>query len=203
MDAVIDFINSGVLELYVLGQATEQDALEVERMSEAYPQIREEVNSIAIALESYAEAHAVEPDPMIEPMLMATIDYMERLKNGEQPSFPPLLHAGSRISDYSEWLNREDLQLMQPLDKVQARIIGYTPQATTVIAWLQYGAPPETHTGELEQFLIVEGTCDITIENEVHHMQPGGVLIIPLHKTHHVTVTSSIPCKVILQRVAA
>jgi mannose-6-phosphate isomerase-like protein (cupin superfamily) len=55
----------------------------------------------------------------------------------------------------------------------------------------------------MEHFLIVEGTCDITIGDKVHHLVPGDYLSIPLYIDHDVKVTSITPCKVILQRVAA
>ena len=149
-------------------------------------------------------AHAITPDVTIKPFLIATIDYTERLQNGEAPTFPPLLHEGSSLSDYSEWLNRADLALPNGLnEEFHAKIIGYTPEATTAIIWLKHGAPIEVHENELERFMIVEGTCDIIIGEEVHQLAAGDFLAIPLHQPHSVKVTSAIPCKLILQRVAA
>ncbi|MBI3519835.1 MAG: cupin domain-containing protein [Bacteroidetes bacterium] len=84
-----------------------------------------------------------------------------------------------------------------------AKIIGYTPEVTTTIAWIKKMTPFEIHHNELERFLILEGTCDITIGEEVHHMSAGDFIAIPLYIGHSLIVTSDIPCKVILQRVAA
>jgi mannose-6-phosphate isomerase-like protein (cupin superfamily) len=64
-------------------------------------------------------------------------------------------------------------------------------------------APQELHHDEHEKFLIVEGSCTISVEDKSYDLVAGDFLQIPLHKKHHVTVTSSIPCKVILQRAAA
>lgn len=203
MSEVSKFIESGILEMYVLGQATPEEASQVEAMASIYSEIGREIDSISNALEQYAKANAVEPDPTFGPLLMATIDYMERIKHGEQPAFPPELHKGSNVEDYSEWLERNDLQLNEPLEFAKAHIIGYTPQITTAIVWLKDGAPAEVHNDQIEKFLIVEGSCEINVEGEVHTMTPGGVLMIPLHKSHYVKVTSSIPCKIVLQRVAA
>jgi mannose-6-phosphate isomerase-like protein (cupin superfamily) len=203
MNEVSRFIESGVLEMYVLGQATPAETLEVEQMIELHEEVRNEIDAICIRIEDYAQSIAIPPDPTVKPFLMATIDYIERMKAGEQPTFPPMLHAGSAIADYEQWLNREDMQLTEPLQDIHARIIGYTPQAITAIVWLSAGAPPETHTHEMEKFLIVEGTCDIVIGETVHKLQPGDFLEIPLHQNHWVSVTSSIPCKLILQRAAA
>lgn len=196
-------IESGILELYVSGCTSAEETAFVERMMAQHEAIRNEVNAISHALEQYALANAIAPDPTIKPFLMATIDYMERMKAGEAPTFPPALHAASTIADYKPWLDRPDMVPEEPMEEASARIIGNTPQAMTAIVWLKYGAPPETHTHEYEKFLIVEGTCDITIDNKVHSLIPGDVLTIPLHATHHVRVTSPYPCKIILQRAAA
>ena len=203
MKKVTEFINSGILEAYVLGMCDSKDIAEVEEMSALSPEVRNEIDNISEALERTAFANAVTPDPIIKPMLLATIDYTERLNNGEQPSFPPALNEGSQISDYSEWLDRPDLMGPQDPEDVHARIIGYTPELMTAIVWIKEMAPQEVHEDEFERFLIVEGSCDIVIGDEVHKLVAGNFLQIPLHKRHHVTVTSAIPCKVILQRVAA
>ncbi len=198
-----DFIESGILEMYVLGHTSADEDQQVQQMAAIHTEVRDEIEAISLALEKYARANAIEPDPTQLTFLMATIEYTERMKKGEQPSFPPMLHMNSKVDDYAQWLNREDLQLNVPLEDAYAHIIGYTPQATTAIVWLRHGAPPETHTAEQEKFLIAEGTCEITIGNDVHSMNPGDVLIIPLHVSHHVRVTSAQPCKIILQRMAA
>ncbi len=203
MSVLKDFIESGILEMYVLEQTSTEETMQVQQMAAQYPEVQQEIESISRALELYAQSQAVEPDVTIRPFLMATIDYTERVRNGETPSFPPMLHSGSKIEDYSEWLNRKDLELNEPLVDAHATIIGYTPEAITAIVWLKYGSPPETHTHELESFLIVEGTCDISIGADVHSLKPGDVLNIPLHIPHSVRVTSGHACKVILQRAAA
>jgi mannose-6-phosphate isomerase-like protein (cupin superfamily) len=198
-----EYIESGILEMYVLGCTTKEEATEVERMAALHDEVREELDAISAAMEQYAKANAVEPDPTVRPFIMATIDYTERLKRGEIIVNPPSVTLDSKVEDYAYWLDRKDLQLNEPLIDFHAHLIGHTPEVTTAIVWLKYGAPPETHTRELEKFLIVEGTCDITVGSDVHKMKPGEVLIIPLHVTHHVKVTSDYPCKIILQRMAA
>ena len=204
MQGIKAYINSGIIESYVLGITDAEEEKEVEQMAAIHAEIRTAINFFSMELENHAIANAIPPDVTIKPFLMATIDYTERLQNGEVPTFPPLLHEGSLITGYESWLNRTDMIL--PLgfnEEFYAKIIGYTPQATTAIIWLSHGAPIEVHENELERFLIVEGTCDITIGENVHQLVPGDFLAIPLHKPHSVKVTSAIPCKLILQRVAA
>jgi mannose-6-phosphate isomerase-like protein (cupin superfamily) len=203
MNEVSRFIDSGIIEMYVMGDTSpEQNAL-VEKMVGTYPEIREELHTIELSLEKYAMSQATAVDPTIKPLLMATVEYMERLARGEKPSYPPQLHANSVVSDYEKWLNRPDLALTEPLDEIEARIISSTPLLTMAIVWVRNGTPPEVHKKEYETFLIVEGTCNIKVDGKDNHLKPGDVFTIPLFLSHSVIVTSATPCKVILQRLAA
>lgn len=198
-----EYISSGILEQYVLGTISNDDLLNVEQAAAMYPEIAEEILSISNVMEQLAIENAIAPTLTIKPFIMATIDFIERMESGEQPSNPPILNEASTLNDYASWLHRADMLLPKNAGDLYAKIIGYTPQATTAIAWIKGNAPIETHNKEYEKFLIVEGTCDIVVEDEVYQLVPGDYFAIPLHKSHQVKVTSTIACKVILQRVAA
>ena len=203
MDTIEKYINSGILELYVMGAATDEESLEVKILSEANIRIKNEIDAIVEALKGYSAAMAPEIDPSVKPMIMATIDYSERIKNGEEIVVAPLLHKLSKIEDYKTWIDRPDMQNFNASDEIDAKIISANPEATTLIIWLKNGAPIEVHDKEYEHFLILEGTCNITIGEEIHSLSPGSYLSIPLFIGHSVKVTSSFPCKILLQRVAA
>jgi mannose-6-phosphate isomerase-like protein (cupin superfamily) len=203
MKNIKEYIESGILEAYIFGVAAPEEEIEVEEMANNNKEVRAAIEAIGEDIERFAQANAITPDPTIKPFLMATIDYTERMEKGEVPSFPPELHEGSQLSDYTEWLNRPGMTLPGDFTDYHAKIIGYAPEALTAIVWIKDMAPWEIPDDEYEKFLIVEGTCDITISDEVHHLVPGDFLSIPLHKNHTVKVTSDIPCKVILQRIAA
>ncbi len=203
MSDLNDFLESGILESYVLGIATNAEAAMVEHWMQVYPIVADEVMQMQSAMFNMASENAVAPDLTQEPFVKATINYLERLSNGEMPSFPPEITEHSTLQDFLPWLEREDLTQYDLTDGIDAHIIGYTPQMTSAIVWLKYGAPGEVHTKEYEKFLIAEGSCTIHIEDAAYNMLPGDVCLIPLYKSHHVVVTSPEPCKVILQRVAA
>ncbi len=198
-----DYIGSGILELYVLQQTTPEETCEIELAAEKDPAIKNEILEIELSLEMYAKANALVPNPIIKPFLLATIDYSSRIKDGEQPITIPLLNENSTPSDYEAWINRADMVLPDDFDSVFVKILSAIPKATTALVWIKEMAPQEVHENEIEKFLVLEGSCTITIEAEVHHLVPGDYLAIPLHKPHHVKITSQIPCKIILQRVAA
>ena len=203
MKAWQELINSGILELYVFGETTEAESKLIEEMAAVHTELAQEIEEISITLEKYAIANAISPDPIVKPFLMAIIDYSDRMKAGEVYSVPPLLNEDSVPDDYLQWLSRSDMAMPHEFEEVFAKIISYSETVITAIVWISNMAPQEVHDHEYEKFLILEGTCDIHIADETHHLQAGDFLTIPLHKQHHVKVTSLIPCKVILQRVAA
>lgn len=203
MNTVNDYINSGVLELYVLGMVSDEEIAQVNEMASKHQEIFLEIEEITRALEIDASKTELTPSDTIKPYLLAVVDYTERLKSGEEMTFPPLLTKESKIIDFAEWTSRADMVLPEDFDNMYAKLIGYTPEASTAISWIKTNSPFEVHTNEYERFLILEGSCDITIANEVHQLVAGDFISIPLHIGHSLLVTSSVPCKVILQRVAA
>lgn len=55
------YIESGILELYVLGDVTPEERLQVEAMAVKHPSIKAELEEIERSLEMYADQNAVEP----------------------------------------------------------------------------------------------------------------------------------------------
>lgn len=203
MQDIGSFIASGILEMYVLGMASLEETKQVEEMAAAHKEVRQEIESIYASLKLYAEFDIKVPNIDVKALILAMVDYEERLKSGEQPTFPPILNDNSTIADYSQWIKRKDMVMPDNFDQLYVKIIGYTPEAISAIVWIQSETPYEVHTNEYERFLIVEGTCDVNIDGKIHSLVPGNYLQIPLHAGHIVKVTSKTPCKVILQRVAA
>ncbi|HTE00332.1 MAG TPA: anti-sigma factor [Mucilaginibacter sp.] len=61
MEEVETYIESGILELYVLGDVTPQERAQVEVMASKHPVVKAELDEIERSLEAYAEVNAVEP----------------------------------------------------------------------------------------------------------------------------------------------
>jgi len=198
-----EYIKTGILEMYVLGLTSDEENLEITKLADANVEIRNEIDAITDALITHAEKDVKAIDPTIKPMFMATMDYTKRLEAGEAPTQPAILHGNSKVIDYKAWLDREDMIAPADYDNIFVKIIGYDAKATTAITWIKEGTPYETHKTEYEKFLIVEGSCDIITDAKVYSLMPGDYLSIPLHVRHQVKITSKIPCKIILQRVAA
>ena len=200
MNNIEEYIHSGILELYVLGLTSAEETLQVNELL-LRPEIQKEVTDICSTLKTLNASIA--PNESIKPLIFAIIDYTERLQAGEQPEFPPELNSNSKVSDYDHWLSRKDMVSATTTENAFAKIIGFTPTGTTAIVWLVNYMPSEIHDSELERFLIVEGSCDINFNDTTYSLKAGDYLEIPLHVHHTIKVTSSIPCKLIQQRIAA
>ena len=61
MEDIKAYIESGILELYVLGDVTHDEKLQVEEMSLKHPAIKAELDEIERSMELYAFENAVEP----------------------------------------------------------------------------------------------------------------------------------------------
>ena len=129
MNEVEEFIESGILEVYAMGSATKEEALQVELMLKKYPEVREELKEISNGLELFAMEHEAEVDVTIRPFLLAFIDYKSRLQNGEQPEDAPMLNEKSKASDFTNWLDRTDTAKPEVIYDYSARINRVIPQS--------------------------------------------------------------------------
>ncbi|RCH55507.1 hypothetical protein DJ568_06325 [Mucilaginibacter hurinus] len=61
MEDIKAYIESGILELYVLGEISAEERLQVEAMALKHPDIKGEIDAIEASLEEYAAANAIDP----------------------------------------------------------------------------------------------------------------------------------------------
>jgi anti-sigma factor RsiW len=61
VENIKEYIESGILELYVLGQLSPDEKLQVEEMAAKHTAVKAEIEDIERSMEVFAEEHAVEP----------------------------------------------------------------------------------------------------------------------------------------------
>jgi anti-sigma-K factor RskA len=66
-----EYIESGIIENYVLGATTAGESAEVERMALEYPDIQTEIEAIRTSLENYAIQYEKEPPAFLKEKIMA------------------------------------------------------------------------------------------------------------------------------------
>lgn len=72
---VTEYIASGILESYVMGAVSDQERREVECLSSIYPDIRQELDQLSVALENYANLHSITPPAFIKTKLLEQLDF--------------------------------------------------------------------------------------------------------------------------------
>lgn len=104
-----DYIESGILESYVLGMLGPQESAEVEAMATEHPEVRKAVRELEETLLEMADANRVEPDPAWkDEILSAAIAEESKATNPEkQPVVKPLQGAavGSEADQKNNSIN--------------------------------------------------------------------------------------------------
>lgn len=195
------YIETGVLELFVMGLLSKEEAMEVESLAVAHPEIREEIAAIEDAQEEMARLAALHPPAQLKSKLLATIETLEAetLAAGN----PPFISRHSRIQDFATWIDNPENVAPEVYDDPFFIVLSNNEDGMTGMVWIQNNIPSEVHTDVLEKLFILEGSCDVEFGGVVHSLKPGDHLDIPLHVAHTVTITSDIPCKLIVQRLVA
>lgn len=74
MEEVKSYIESGILELYVLGQLSAAEVEDVERMATRHTEVKAELAAIELAMEAYAIENAMEPSAGLGDRILAQFE---------------------------------------------------------------------------------------------------------------------------------
>lgn len=193
------YIASGILESYVFGELNSKERLEVERMAAQHPEIRAELDEIEETQQRILEAGKIKPAPKTKASLFASLAALEA---EEKKQDPPFVTELSKIEDYTSWIEKAG-EPPAGYDNLHFELVYDSPGHWLSVVWVKDETPAEMHVRVLEKILILEGSCQIDMEGEVFELKAGDYLSVPLHHSHIVKVTSDIPCKFLLQKIAA
>lgn len=73
MEDIKAYMETGILELYVLGDITPQEKLQVEEMAAKHPLIKAELEEIELSMELYAQENAIEPAEALRNRVLGSI----------------------------------------------------------------------------------------------------------------------------------
>ena len=86
-----EYIESGVLELYIFDQLSDAEKIEVEGMCAKYPEVQAELDAIQGAVNGYAKSFSRNPDPALRGQILSQLD----LKDAHEPKVIPMNSSGS------------------------------------------------------------------------------------------------------------
>jgi len=96
-------ISSGVLELYALGIASEEEQSLVENLMSTHPEVREEVNLIQSALNNYAAQQIANPPAGMKEAIMRSINNADAPTPKPQASKATSSGGGNKWIGYTGW----------------------------------------------------------------------------------------------------
>ncbi len=191
------YIESGILEMYVLGLLAEDEQKGVGRMLLVYPALKAELSAIEEALEIYAQKNAITPNAATGKLTLARIANLQKEKVMALNDLPLI----NEHSDYQNWLKlKANLKPIILTDGLHTQVLQHTDQVTQMLIVAEVNIPDEVHDLEHESFLILEGQCNCMINGQSTIMGPGDFMAIPLHANHDVALIST-QVTAILQRV--
>ncbi|MGB5554218.1 MAG: anti-sigma factor [Flavobacteriaceae bacterium] len=106
------FLDSDLLEKYLLGTTTKQEAFQVERYIAMYPEVRDTFDELQANLEEFAKIHAIKTPDGLKEKIIARIRAENRgrkrfFKYAIAASFAAMMFAGA---SYFFWNQSQDLQ---------------------------------------------------------------------------------------------
>lgn len=198
-----DLIESGIIELYCLGIASDEEQLLVEQLAAHDQLLREEIASVNDALAAYAVAvSTASPSQRLREKILSSIQSPSSAENG-MINLPPLLTPQSQPK---EWLDYLEEQHIAPVAEDLTMI--ELPGTEDYYTYAVFGKPgdivnEEIHNGHDEYLLICTGTCEMTIGGIKKYYKAGDFITINPAVPHSAKVTGTERMIVIGQRRAA
>lgn len=92
------FLSSGLLESYALGQCSAEERQLVEKMLREHESVRQELAAIELALEQYAQSHAVQPPEWLKGRILDTV-----AREASSGGTPPPRNPWNNVFTWALW----------------------------------------------------------------------------------------------------
>ncbi|MEO6668237.1 MAG: cupin domain-containing protein [Ferruginibacter sp.] len=192
------FIKSGILTNYCLGFCTAEEVLEVEILSERYPEIKEEIETIRQQLEERLLLNTIKPSPSVKVAVMRSV-YKQQATIKTQ--FPPLINENISKQELENWVAFNNIQ--SPLEEFENLFITELPSTEHVINFIvaaKQGHEQEMHEEFIEYLFVINGSCTMNFEGKERSYAVGDLISIPPNVNHRAFVTSAEPMLALVQR---
>ncbi len=197
-----NIINSGQLEAYCLGQLSIEDAQIISNLAEHDPDIKNELDQIISALESYPDK--LTPNPKLKTKVL---DFLSQHLHHEEIdlSNPPLLNKYSDVNSWSKAV--QNFSYHDDASNLQVENIFLSKNKELNLIWLQDEIIEDAHENDQfkESFLILEGACECDFEGIIVRFKAGDYFEVPSNTKHTIRNISGpgLCVKGLVQRISA
>lgn len=162
------YIESGVLEMYVMQALSAAESREVELLADQHPEIKAEIERIEQAMSAYALKHAQAPRPDLKAEIFSNIPDKPEAQRQSGSNFGNLISLialliaiAVGIFLYTKWKNTEN-----ELQQVVAEKSALVAECEEIRQQLEFIKHPETRSIELEGLPIAPQSRAIVFWNE-------------------------------------
>ena len=197
-----EIIESGIIEMYCLGVASEDEKKLVDSLASKHPEIQREIHSINLALSFYASAYETSPSEKLKDKIIQQVLLSD--KAVDQLVLPPRITMNSSIEEWITYIENNNIQSPSDFDTFHVCELPSNEKQNTYLAWAKKGAIlEESHSDEDEFLLMLSGRCCVTINGKVTYYEKGGIVFIPKNTVHRAEALSDELMLLVGQRIAA
>lgn len=197
------FLASEILLDYIHGNLDEEARLDVELTAFLHATVREELRALQSLDEALVKLASKSPAEKSKQHFLQFLKDEANSQHEWKTIHPPLLHSKSMATDYEAWVSRDGMVPPAEYENLFLLPIDATQEALTLLVWVKKFIEEEVHLDSIENFFVLQGSCKIDVEGKIYELVAGQAMFIPKFKRHTVYVTSEIPCKLIVQQIAA
>jgi len=193
-----ELISSGLIEVYCLGMASDEEKSLVENQAAINKSVRREIELVREALVQLGRSSSATPPASLKIKILDLIE--------EVPiySFPPRVSLSSRADEWLEYLEQNKITTPDSYDVLHLMDLPGNEKQVTYIVWAKKGTVvEESHSEEEEYLLMLKGHCSIIINGKIGYYKEGDIAFIPKGAVHRAEVLSDEPMLIIGQRIAA
>lgn len=132
MNELKTYLESGILELYVLGDLSSEEIREVESAIAQYPELRAELDSIENALQAYAVSNEIQPSAKARTKILNSINSI----HSEEAQVVPLV-PGNTGSNFYKYAFAASVALLLVSTILLINLNNRLKESTTQLAVLQ------------------------------------------------------------------
>ena len=199
-----ELIESGFIELYCLGVASEEEKRTVEEMAHRYPEVAKEIAAVNDALTVYAmAASGTRPRPSLKEKILSAIQSAAIAE--ENRELPPLLTEQSKPAAWIGYLEKQNINPPAHHEGIYFVELPGTEEYYTYAVFGKKGdvVDEESHSVHNEFLLICSGECEMEIGGEMRYYKAGDFIAITPGIPHSAVVTGNDRMIAIGQRRAA
>jgi quercetin dioxygenase-like cupin family protein len=182
--SVKELMESGLLEVYALGMATDEEANLVKRLLQSSEEARNELKEIQQSLNTYSEAFKESP-------------YFHTIKNQLtdqiRPEALPILNEFSTVEEWIHLLDEKNIYLPKETGPIYFREISEPFDNYTYVISAKPGVviPDEVHDEQDEYLLICSGSCEMVVEGVKTFHEAGSFIHVVPNVQHFGKVTGN------------